>query len=81
MQSTDSNYYYFSSRGLKKADKIELNLSSIPPTLKSTAGWYENDFVKILDFDLTKYKNIDMLDLMQTFQNSEKSKFCAMLNK
>lgn len=49
-----SNQIYFCSRGLKKADKFDVKIDF---TIDYT---YENDYVKILDFnsDDKKYKNL-----------------------
>lgn len=55
------NQVYISSRGLKKADKTEI----LPLNFKPT---YSNDYISLLDFDITKLTQDDLLNFMKIEQ-------------
>lgn len=55
------NQVYISSRGLKKAERTELN-TNIKNDIKFN---YSNDFVDIIDFDLEKAHRDFLLKIMQ----------------
>lgn len=61
-----SNQIYFCSRGLKKADKFDLKID-IPIDFT-----YENDFVKILDFNSDDFKYKDLVEFLTYYNYSDK---------
>ncbi|MBS6563605.1 MAG: hypothetical protein KH328_09685 [Staphylococcus sp.] len=60
------NQIYFCSRGLKKADKFDLKID-IPIDFT-----YENDFVKILDFNSDDFKYKDLVEFLTHYNYSDK---------